>query len=223
MGRVAFILSVLSVSALSARGQFTNTSSVLDASGAISSGGGLTQISAAGQPGGIAESSAGAVVNQAGFLGTFFLKPGLDTDGDGIPDEADQDNDGDALADATEIAGGAFDPATATEVNNPDTDGDRMSDGQESVAGTDPMNLNSQLRIVSITNGAGGPGVAWLARGNSQRTYVVRAATSALMPYGAVIFSNTVAGGNAPWFVVTNSLTDAAVTNARFYAVGVFP
>lgn len=74
--------------------QFTNRSSVLDGSGTIASGGVFTNLSAAGQPGGIAVSSGGSFVNQAGFLNTFFLKPGLDTDRDGIADEADLDNDG---------------------------------------------------------------------------------------------------------------------------------
>ena len=107
---------------------YTNTSSVLDGSGTMSSGGSFTNISAAGQPGGISVSSGGTYVNQAGFLNTFSIKPGLDTDGDGVADELDQDNDNDKLADTAEVAGSGFSPTAPTLVNIADTDGDGVMD-----------------------------------------------------------------------------------------------
>jgi hypothetical protein len=203
--------------------QYTNRSSVLNSSGTLSSGGGLTNISAAGQPGGIATTSGGSFVNQAGFLNTFSLKPGLDTDGDGLADELDQDNDNDGLADATEIGGSAFTPTTATQVNLADTDGDGQLDGWEAVAGTDPNNINAFLELVAISNTPAGRGLVWLARGNNEKTYVVRATPDPRQPYATVVFSNTVAGGIAPWFAVTSAIAHATASNALFYAIEVLP
>ena len=203
--------------------QFTNKSSVLDGSGTTSSGGSFTNISAAGQPGGIAVSSSGGIVNQAGFLNTFSIKPGLDTDGDGIVDELDQDNDNDGLADINEINGVGFNPSTATLVNVADTDGDGVPDGWEAVAGTDPTDINALLELIAVSNTISGQGVAWLARGNNQKTYVVRARESLLSGANTVIFSNVVAGGIGPWFAVTNTLVDVSTTNVEFYAVEVLP
>jgi len=215
------LVACLAVS--SARAQFTNRSTVLDGSGAVSSGGGFTNISATGQPGGITESSGGGYVNQAGFLNTFLLKPGLDTDGDGLANELDQDNDDDRLGDVAEIAGSGFNPTTTTLVNVADSDGDGMADGFEAVSGTDPNNLDAHLRFVAISHSASGRDVAWLARGNSERTYVVRTAPAPGLPPNTVIFSNTLSGGAAPWFAVTNTLTHASASNTQFYAVEVQP
>ncbi len=73
LGFVSLCLSSMPVLA-----QYTNRSSVLDRAGSESSGGGYTNQGAGGQPGGIQESTGGSLVNQAGFLQTFILKPGLD-------------------------------------------------------------------------------------------------------------------------------------------------
>ena len=203
--------------------QYTNKSSVLDGSGTRSAGGSYTNISAAGQPGGIAVSAGGTYVNQAGFLNTFVLKPALDTDGDGLADEMDNDNDNDALADQTELAGSSFAPATVTSPNLADTDGDGIPDAAESVAGTDPTSATAGFRILAITNAAGLRYVAWTARGNNERTYVVRSAPQVSGPFTTVVFSNTVAGGTFPWYAVTNAIGDATAATNLFFAVEVKP
>lgn len=203
--------------------QYTNKSSVLDGSGATSSGGGYTNISAAGQPGGITTSSGGGYVNQAGFLNTFALKPALDTDGDGLADELDQDNDNDGLADAAEIEGAGFNPATATLVNLADTDGDGQLDGWEAVAGTDPTDANAILEITTITNVGGSRAVAWVARSN--KTYRLLRSDDGLLPPTNVVATVTpTAFAAAPWYVLTNLTADAgAASNRVFYAVQPLP
>ncbi|PYM12846.1 MAG: hypothetical protein DME18_10345, partial [Verrucomicrobia bacterium] len=56
-----------------------------------------------------------------------------DIDHDGIPDRDDPDIDGDGLTNAQEMQLG-------TDPRNPDTDGDGLSDGQEVALGTNPVN-----------------------------------------------------------------------------------
>jgi hypothetical protein len=216
---IAFVLGVTAASA-----QFTNKSSVLDGSGTTSSGGTFTNISAAGQPGGISQSDGGTFVNQAGFLNTFFIKGALDTDGDGIQDEADLDNDNDDLRDTTEIAGTAFTPNTLSGVNSTDTDSDGMSDGREARGGTDPTDANNAfelIRVAHVQNTATGL-VSFVARGNNERTYVIKAANDGFTQPSQVLFSNSVAGGTGPWFQTTNTLVDTTTTNARYYSVEVY-
>jgi hypothetical protein len=203
-----------------ALGQLTQRSSVLDSAGTRSSGGTFTNLSAAGQPGGIATSRGGSYYNQAGFLNTFFLKPGLDTDGNGVADEADWDNDGDQLADQNELLGNQFSPVTPTQVNVADSDGDGVPDGAESVAGTDPTDVDALLEIIRITP-VGGQDIGWIARGG--KTYVVHARTNLLAGTFTPIATNTAVGGTAPWFVTTNAIVDASSIGPEYYAVEVLP
>ena len=212
-------ISLLFAGSLAASAQYTNTSSVLDGSGTVSSNGSLANISASGQPGGISQSSASGYVNQAGFLNTFFLKPGL-LSVHGIPVEIDPDNDGDNLTDVQEITGSAFNPATPTDPNNPSTSGGGMTDGQKAIAGVNPTD-GSVFRITTIGNGAGQTLVTWVAHGNNERTYVVKATTNAMQDYASVIYSNTIAGGTFPWYVTTNTISDVLPPGSRFYSVTV--
>ena len=216
-------LLILALTAMTASAQYTNASSVLDGSGTTSTGGTYTNISAAGQPGGISVSDGGTYVNQAGFLNTFFIKSGLDTDGDGVADEADLDNDNDDLRDTSEIAGTAFTPATGSGVNTSDSDNDGMNDGRESVGGTDPTDANSSFELVRVLNTGAVGSVTWLARGNNEKTYVVKASGPSYTQPNQVIFSNSVAGGTAPWYQVTNTVSDNFATNGRYYAIEVVP
>jgi hypothetical protein len=214
--------SLLLAGSLVAFAQYTNKSSVLDGSGTMASGGTFTNISAAGQPGGIAVATGGGYVNQAGFLNTFLLKPALDTDKDGIPNEADMDNDNDGLLDEAEMAGSSFIPVTVTDLNAADSDGDGIPDGAEAVAGTNPMDADAMLEIVRIARG-GIADIAWVARSN--KTYRVLYSATPMQPVTNVLGTVTASGfANAPWYVLTNTITDASgATNSRVYGIHVLP
>ena len=206
---------------------YTNSSSVFDASGCWSGHGTCSNLGAAGQSGGIATCSGGGFVNQAGFLHTFWMRGDLDRDQDGLPDEADPDNDGDGLDDTVELAGTAFAPTTPTLVNNLDSDGDGADDGAEAVAGTSPIDAGMQLKITSIAHDpVAGATVSWLARSN--KTYRVWSAGQ-LRTAGSftTLAGQTTAVGPAPapWYHLEHSWTDtdALTTNRRFYVIEVLP
>ena len=60
----------------------------------------------------------------------------LDTDGDGIADQYDTDDDGDNVPDEEEIRRG-------TDPLNPDTDWDGLNDKEEELKATNPLNADS--------------------------------------------------------------------------------
>lgn len=199
---------------------FANRSSVQDGAGIRSAAGAYTQVSAAGQPGGIACSGAAGYVNRAGFLNSFCLDGTLDTDRDGLPNELDADNDGDSLDDRTELDGSAFDPATATDPNLCDSDEDGMTDSDESVAGTDPLDDLASLRM-AITRDAG-ISVSWTARSN--KTYRLCYAATPTEPITNTLGVVTACGMAAPpWFTMTSTVTDGSPGTARVYRVEVLP
>lgn len=194
---------------------------MLDSSGTRVSGGTLTGVTAAGQPGGVATSEGGTITHYGGFLGCITLLPGLDTDGDGLADEIDADNDDDGLTDLAETGGGAFTPTTITYINDADSDDDGASDGDESVAMTNPLDDTSLLELLSISST---PiiGVEWAARGGL--TYNVLAVDDVTALGGAVVISNvTATGGSAPWFETTAAADDAGAPAHRAYVIEVAP
>ena len=174
-------------------------SSAIDSAGARSSAGELEQINAIGQPGGVAVSSADALVNYAGFLGTFSLQAQLDTDQDGLDDELDGDNDNDGLDDLAEITGTAF-YGVATDPNFADSDDDGATDSEEAAAWTDPQNDASYLHLTQVAVD-GDVTIQWQA--SHGKTYDVYWGTNLLdgppdVYLGSVTASN--AAAIAPWY-----------------------
>lgn len=228
MKSLILTLGVL-VAARTALGQeYRQLASVHDAAGGISDNkvtlgsAAYRHAGAAGQPGGIVTGLGGAWTNHAGFLQAADLKrPGLDTDGDGVPDELDTDNDGDKLEDQAEVEGSSFQPATATIVNNPDSDGDHVNDGEEAAAGTDPTDDTSLLQIVEIRETEAGTVIAWTARDGRQYR-VLSAEGSHAYPRRE---ENTITahGGQPPWFETIAACTNASASTLKTFAVQALP
>jgi hypothetical protein len=225
MMNLRFMLScILTMAFAGAAGAATNqTSSCLDGAGDWSSGGGYTNISAIAQPGGVSVSSQGDMVNYAGFINTFSMRPNLDTDGDGVENELDQDNDGDTLSDTDELAGSSFSPGTATDINMADSDLDGTDDYAESVAGTDPTDIDAHLAIIAINDTPAGREIQWTARSN--KTYRIRREDGGIAGRPETVLGSTTVTTPATgaWDVATGTYTDPGSSGSRAYAVEALP
>jgi len=205
----------------------SNATHVIGCAGEWSSGGSYSNISSVAQPGGVALSSSGTLVNSAGFLNTIILSAGLDSDGDGLADELDSDNDNDSLSDLDELTGSKFAPATVTDVNVADSDDDGSGDGDEAVAGTNPNDGSARLVITSVKKSGNDILVNWQARSN--RMYRVRESLD-LVADGAftTVVANAVLVTNSatpPWYITTTSYRHvgaATNSNERFYTIEVY-
>ena len=97
-----------------------------------------------------------------------------------------------------------------------DSDGDGMSNWQEWIAGTDPHNAASALKILSASGNASGVTITWESTTN--RTFLLRRGSDFSNPSAFSIIKANIAGSAG-----TTSFTDASATNAGpyFYRVGV--
>ena len=150
----------------------------------------------------------GVFIRSGGTLivSNVVLDPNLSALGDGIPNGWKQQYGFDPL-----------DPAVA----NADPDGDGMSNLQEYLAGTDPTNSDSALRITSIVPQGDDILITWSAVTNE--SYIVQVTTNTLDGSFTNAFLDlaTVAVPAAPPITETNYLDVGALTNdwSRFYRI----
>jgi hypothetical protein len=89
--------------------------------------------------------------NAFAYVQTDTIVAGVDSDGDGITDAWER----------------TYTNTLTAFTASTDTDGDGMTDKQEYLAGTNPLDGNDKLRMLSITHGIGGPirvDLTWAAK-----------------------------------------------------------
>jgi len=210
----------------SAQGESHQGAPVMSASGQLLQSSNNVLVTCMGQPGATRITRGGTYVNYGGFLAGAPLRGHLDTDGDGLPDELDDDNDNDGLSDEEEITGSPWFPASvSSNPNLADTDNDGARDYEEAVAGTDPGDP-SHFLAVEVTPEflhPAGMRVAWTARhGKAYRLYRLDNLVS--FP-GTQIHSVTHANAApAPFFAGTEEFLDTGAPFTRsYYLVEVLP
>lgn len=156
------------------------------------------------QPGTTEVSGNDQFTHYAGFIGAAFIQPGV-TNAQGVALEADPDNDNDGLTDADEVSGAAFEGYASTDPNNVDTDGDFMSDYDEAQGMYDPNDPNDLLVVKSLTYETGNFCLEWIGRGGGTTNIIL--CGDDLISGGITnqFHSAPYAGGNPPWYKVTNS------------------
>lgn len=213
----------LMLAGLALAGEPERLATVLDGAGRASDntvaigGANARNVGAGMQPGGVAVCTGGTLVNHAGFLQAATIKyPGRDADGDGIPDELDADNDGDTLADRSEVDGTAFWGYAATDPNRADTDGDGMADDQEAAGMYDPLDPNHRLEIVSLTHAGDDYTVTWIGKGGGTMNALVAGDAMANGSFVDDLIRQPYDGGVAPWYKATNTHTWTGVGLKQF-------
>ncbi len=185
----------------------TGTIDVRDGTLALSNG--LVQVDRL-----VMTNSCGLIANKGGtiIVGTLVLDPNLSATGDGLPNGWKQQY--------------GLNPLSSSGNNGPngDPDGDGMSNLQEYLAGTDPTNSASALRIISVVREGADVLVTWQTVGG--KSYVLQ-----FIPINTIGYTNvftdyspliTMPAGPAS---TTNYLDVGATTNApaRYYRVRLGP
>jgi hypothetical protein len=157
--------------------------------------------------------SCGLIIHNGGTLlyNSLVLDPTLDADGDGLPNGWEQGHNLDPLnPNGNDGASG-------------DPDGDGMSNLQEYLAGTDPHNRASVLRMISVVRQDPDIHLTWTSAGG--KTNAVQAASGSGGSYATNFtdLASFVMGGSGD---VTNTYIDpGGATNkpARYYRVRLVP
>jgi hypothetical protein len=153
----------------------------------------------------------------ASIVMAMMALSGIDTDGDGIPDDvelalglnpnnpidAQEDFDRDGLTNLAEVQRG-------TDLRNPDTDGDGLSDGQEVALGTSPLLID--------TDGDGirdGLEIATGSDPTNPASYNLAQALASLAvtPAAFTLIFNTILGEASQQLTVTGTLLDGTTIN----------
>ncbi len=224
---LGWILAALVGGAVSVNAQTEHLeATVLDGAGGAAAGGDYQLVAATAQPGGIQTATAGGVGglrNYAGFLGTFALRRDLDHDGNSLPDEWDDDNDGDGLEDGAELDGrdfaAAWGVAAPTDLNAPDSDGDGAGDGHELQAGTDPNDADSLFAITDIQREGPGARVTWKGRGDGTGYRVLGRDGEYAPPTDELDVVVVADPGLGVWHAAEGTWLDPDETSARHYGV----
>ena len=211
----AVVLSLLWMSTNTARaadqsgGGFTVTADLLGGDGGGWQGGSGSNVHvvlAQPCPVGSLGADGGNIQVSLGILAPFDEEAGLDTDGDGIPDATDPDDDNDGLTDEEESTRGT-NPLLA------DTDGDGYGYYIEVyVTRTSPTNPADYLRITGITRVEAGNRITWpSAIGVS---YYLERSANLLNAEGWGVLDGPLAGSGSDM-----SHDDAAPPSPAFYRI----
>ena len=192
----------------------------------FNSGGGWTSNSAVRSIASIGEGIGGYYMAGTGYqtyhgsLNEFVLEPGEDTNGNGICDENDPDDDADGISDILELAGTQFDPTTPTNPKVTDSDNDGYSDVDEAAMGTNPLDANSLLQVVAISRESiGNVVVTWEGR-ESYDYEIISADTVEGLRENAVVEATVSAGtGAGDWKVAYPEYTNTTGSVNLFYGV----
>lgn len=197
--------------------------STLQGHGGAMTGPGLRLVFSAGQPGMVSTTQGQGITCLGGFFNCFTFTAG-DTDGDGVVDEIDPDNDGDGLGDGEEVTGSAFSPSTPTDLNRADSDGDGVTDGAESAAGSNPDNPTEYLHFTEVAGETAGPSLSWQARAGKRYRVYQKTPWDGVTD-GTLVATVSAAGGSPPWFTTTGHVFDVEAGDAshRIYYIEVEP
>jgi hypothetical protein len=147
------------------------------------------------------------LIRRGGILlvGNLILAPDLDADGDGLPNQWEQDY--------------HLDPLQPSDATN-DNDHDGMTNAQEYQAGTNPTNANSRLQLAIPVVIGHDVLVSWSAVGG--KTYFVQTNGNLQLEFGDLTSAITIPGSGE---TTTNYLDIGATTNGgeRYYRIRVGP